>query len=457
MIAIFSQLRQRISFTALFLALISIAAIMAAPISLETNLLATASSTGFQKSVTSAEMTSAIAALQSGSPVGAMASGATTTVSVTVTAPTFDFTFSTPSTVTLDQGTVTPSLAFPIVATLTSGSPSQVTFSVASALPAGVTASFLNDPCSPTCTALVSFRANTTATVGTSMVEIQAVGGGVTKTASISLTVLIAFDFSLSSPSPDSLTVVQGSTSQFSSITATTVSGAPTRPLGFTVTSTTLPVGVLPTFSNDPCTPTCTVTVFFSAANTAAVGTFTITILVLGSDLGSHYAHVSLTVLPATVSIVGCGHDLSCSVRSNATLTDIRFAGVTVHVEADGPSGAHGYANVTVPKTAIPNIDNMHVFVDNDRLASSAVAITSNSTAYFIYLTFTLHSPVLIDIQLAAPQPVANAPNILGLDPAVFYKIIGALVVIVIVSAALVLRRRGRSTPTVRINNVPQT
>jgi hypothetical protein len=122
-----------------------------------------------------------------------------------------------------------------------------------------------------------------------------------------------------------------------------------------------------------------------------------------------------------------------------------------LHVEADGPSGAHGYANITVPKTAIPDISATHVFVDNNKLSSSEVTITSNSTAYFIYFTFTFHSHVLIDIQLTspAPEPTPNAPTIFGLDPTLFYEIIGALVAaVIVISAALLTQRRRRARPT---------
>jgi hypothetical protein len=104
---------------------------------------------------------------------------------------------------------------------------------------------------------------------------------------------------------------------------------------------------------------------------------------------------------------------------------------------------------VTVPKAAVPHIDTLHVFVDNSKLGSSAVTITSNSTDYFIYFTFTFHSPVLIDIQLTAPENAAT-PNILGLDPTLFYEIVGTLAaVIIIVSAALVVRRRQGTRPIV--------
>jgi YVTN family beta-propeller protein len=154
-------------------------------------------------------------------------------------------------------------------------------------------------------------------------------------------------------------------------------------------------------------------------------------------------SQITITVTPPYVSIVSCGRELSCSVRSNATLSNIRFAGVTLHVEADGPLASHGFANVTVPKTAIPNKDNTHIFVDDNKLASSAVTITSNSTAYFIYFTFTFHSPVRIDIQLAAAELTPNSPTILGIDPPLFYSMIALIVAIVVILTAAAHRRSG--------------
>jgi hypothetical protein len=158
---------------------------------------------------------------------------------------------------------------------------------------------------------------------------------------------------------------------------------------------------------------------------------------------------VTWTQSAQSISSVECGHDASCSVQSNATLSNIRFAGNTIHVEADGPHDAGGFANVTVPKSAVPHIDTLHVFVDNSKLGSSAVTITSNSTDYFLYFTFTFHSPVLIDIQLTAPENAAT-PSILGLDPTLFYEIVAALIAVVImVSAVLVVRRRRRTRPAI--------
>jgi hypothetical protein len=97
---------------------------------------------------------------------------------------------------------------------------------------------------------------------------------------------------------------------------------------------------------------------------------------------------------------------------------------------------------VTIPKSAVPNISALQVSVDGSKLASSSITITSNSTAYFVYFTFTFHSPVLIDIQLTSPENAAT-PNILGLDPTIFYATIGEIIVLLaIVGAGVVLGRR---------------
>jgi len=86
--------------------------------------------------------------------------------------------------------------------------------------------------------------------------------------------------------------------------------------------------------------------------------------------------------------------------------------------------------------------------VDNSKLSSSTVFVSSNSTDYFIYFTFTFHSPVQIDIELSSPAPVPNL--VLGLDPTLFYEIVGAIVAIVIVTIAVVYRgsRRPRTQVT---------
>ena len=257
----------------------------------------------------------------------------------------------------------------------------------------------------------------------------------------------VAFDYSLS-VSPVSASIIAGSSTS-ATVTATLTRGT-TQPVTLYLSA----VSPLPSIclgSSQPCGPTTFTPLTITPSSTGATSTMkiattsivppgTYTLTIAGSPVGSSSssATFTLTIAAPFVSTVGCGHDQSCSVMSNSTLTHVKFAGITIHAEADGPKGAHCYANITVPKSAIPNIDNLHVFVDNNKLARSDVTITSNSTDYFIYFTFTFHSPVQIDIQLTAPE---NAPSlILGLDPTLFYEIVGALVAILVVVVAVAVR-----------------
>ncbi|MEK7617488.1 MAG: hypothetical protein AAB414_05575 [Patescibacteria group bacterium] len=72
--------------------------------------------------------------------------------------------------------------------TLTSGTTVPVTLS-ASGLPTGVSTSFSNNPCSPTCSSTLNLTASETAQTGPSTVTITGTGGGISKTAPLSLTV----------------------------------------------------------------------------------------------------------------------------------------------------------------------------------------------------------------------------------------------------------------------------
>jgi len=241
----------------------------------------------------------------------------------------------------------------------------------------------------------------------------------------------IVQDFTVTA-SPTSVTVNAGATGT-STITVTAINGFAET---VTVTQTSTPAG-LTCNSISPPSVTGSGTAALSCSSTTA-STYTVTITATSGST-THTAPITITVTAPSVSTVGCGHDLSCSVKSNSTLSNVKFAGNTIHFEATGSPGTLGYASVTVPKSNTPNINELHVFVDNSKLGSSSVTITSDSADYFIYFTFSFHSPVEIDIQLTN---IENAPTlILGVDPTLFYEMVGALAVIVIVAVALVYRR----------------
>ena len=75
-----------------------------------------------------------------------------------------------------------------ITATLASGLPQAVTFSV-TGLPSGATASFSSATCTPTCSSTLTIATIGSTPAGTSTVTVSAMGGGVTRTTSFNLTV----------------------------------------------------------------------------------------------------------------------------------------------------------------------------------------------------------------------------------------------------------------------------
>ncbi len=95
---------------------------------------------------------------------------------------------------------------------------------------------------------------------------------------------------------------------------------------------------------------------------------------------------------------LSCGLGHICHIESNTDLSDTGSNSTAIHFTATGPTGASGYANVTIPKSAITNIDQLQVFLNGARLSSLDVGIKSNSTHYFVHFVYTFHSGVSVDL-----------------------------------------------------------
>jgi hypothetical protein len=67
--------------------------------------------------------------------------------------------------------------------------------------------------------------------------------------------------------------------------------------------------------------------------------------------------------------------------------------------------------------------------------------IVADDSNYHVHFSFTFHSPVSIDIDLA------STTTILGLAPLVFYGIVIGGIVIIIAGSLAVLRRRRLKAP----------
>src|SRR2546425_12926637 len=196
----------------------------------------------------------------------------------------------------------------------------SLTFSIASGLPTGVTAIFASNPCNTNFTPPFPLPASSTATTGTTTVTIQAVGGGVTHTTSLSLTVypVGAFTFGLSAL-PNSLSVVRGSASDSSSILAVSFTN---MSLAFSIASV-LPTGVTASFGNTPCSTNCTATVSFSANTTATLGTRAVSVQGAGGS-ATRTTGVSLTVYPLSVLGLDCAY--GSNVEGGVFPTSVTFS-----------------------------------------------------------------------------------------------------------------------------------
>src|SRR6266571_4484912 len=245
--------------------------------------------------------------------------GETGTLSQVIVPPvTFNYSLSVaPTTVNLVQGTT--SSASTVSALLVAGTSQAVTLSI-SGLPTGVTASAFTpnpvSPASPAATSTFTLTAASTAPV-VSGVTVTITGtstGGVVRTTTFTLNVVASFNYSLS-VAPTSVSVVQGTTSAPSTVSALLVAtGAGVQTV--TLSLSGLPTGVTASaFTPNPVTPAspaATSTFTLTAAATAPVVSG-VTVTITGSPLSKTTTFTlnvvasfdySLSVAPTTVTLV---------------------------------------------------------------------------------------------------------------------------------------------------------
>src|SRR5437773_63706 len=371
------------------------------------------------------------------------------TVSVisAVEQPSFDFSLSSPSpgSISFVRGDTSPSSS--ITATLTTGSAVPVTIT-ASDLPDGVTAYFTNNPCSPTCTVSVSFTATESVPTGTVTVSINVTGGGRSHSVSLQLTVTAAFGFFLSTPSPSSLIVVQGGTSPSSSITATLVDGAATS-TDVTFTASPLPTGITAIFTNNPCSPTCTVTVGFSATPSPIMDNVTTSISIVAAGGGSYYSvAISLMVRAPSDFSMSAGalspDQISAGSQGTSTIMATALSGFTgtvgLSVSASSPSGL----TCTLPSSVSFGSSPQAATLSCGATAAGDYAVTVTGTSGS--LTHTTSS-ILFHVVAASSPP----PSFLGLPAPEGYALLaGISIAVVAIGVVLTLRRvrpKGGSPP----------
>lgn len=221
----------------------------------------------------------------------------TTTIALTVTAPAANFTISaTPAAVNLAAG----ASGNTSVAIVRTNFTTDVALSLVSP-PAGITGVFT--PATLTGTTLTSTLALTVAgsvAAGTYPITVQGVGGSLTRTAVVNVTVTAASSVSLSI-APTTLTIQQGASGQ-ATLTATRTNFTGDIALSFTGAPTGMTVTFNPTsITGANLTSTATV----SVGSGVAAGTYNITITGAAGAAGSPTTPLSVTVTaPAGGNII---------------------------------------------------------------------------------------------------------------------------------------------------------
>ena len=187
----------------------------------------------------------------------------------------FEFSLSiSPTSGTVTQGGSTTTT---VTATLDEGSTESVRFDCPN-LPTGISCSFSQDSCNPTCQSTLTISTDTSAQVGTHNIIITGTGGGMTETTYYTLTVnqKPSFDFSIA-VDPNSGTINQGDSTK-SNVTLKLLSG---DTQSVSLSTVNLPTGVNIDFNPSSLSPTSNgvnSTMTISTDSSVQVGTHSITI-----------------------------------------------------------------------------------------------------------------------------------------------------------------------------------
>src|SRR5438876_1039971 len=246
-----------------------------------------------------------------------------------------------------------------------------------------------------------------------------------------------SFDFSLSSPSPGSISFVRGDTSPSSSITATLTTGSA---VPVTITASDLPDGVTAYFTNNPCSPTCTVTVGFSATPSPIMDNVTTSISIVAAGGGSYYSvAISLMVRAPSDFSMSAGalspDQISAGSQGTSTIMATALSGFTgtvgLSVSASSPSGL----TCTLPSSVSFGSSPQAATLSCGATAAGDYAVTVTGTSGSLNHTT---SSILFHVVAASSPP----PSFLGLPAPEGYALLaGISIAVVAIGVVLTLRR----------------
>lgn len=295
-------------------------------------------------------------------------------------APTPNFSLSaTPASATITAGNPA---SFTVTSTPANGFASNVTLSATPAI-SGVTYSFSPNPIGPSGSATLTCTTTTAATPGTHTVTISGVGGSLTRTTTVSLTINAPAtpNFTLSA-TPSSSSVTAGGSAAFS------VSSAASGGFASNITLSATPAisGVSYSFSPNPIGPSGSSTLTCTTTTGATLGTHSITISGTGGSL------TRTTSVQLTINAPSSGNPVKTfSAAPNLAVPDNNTTGVTSTINvADSLTVSSISVSTVIPHTyqgdvevALIGPDNTTVLLHN-RTGGSADNVT---TTYSIVTT----------------------------------------------------------------------
>ncbi len=236
----------------------------------------------------------------------------------TTTQPVAQFDFSLSASPTQQSATPGGSASYTVTVNPVAGPQQSVALSV-SGLPTGVSASFNPTSGTPPFTSTLSVTVASSVSPGTFMLTIVGSGGGVTHTASVTLTVSAAADFAIS-VSPPSQSVLQGQTISYS-VNVDALNGFNSQ---VTLSVSGLPSGANGVFSNPSGTPNFVSTLTVTLPSDVATASYTLTVTGSGGGL-THVANLVLTVNAAattqtSTSSAQTSSDLMSMIQQNQLL-----------------------------------------------------------------------------------------------------------------------------------------
>ena len=334
---------------------------------------------------------------------GDLSANATVSVTVTATAP--------PPPVDGQDFTLTVA---PTSATLAAGASTQVTLSstalngfngtisiAINGLPAGVTASPSTLSLKPGTPQTVTMTAAATAARTSSPATVSFVGtsGSLSHTATISVTVVAAPDFTLSS-TPATLNVTQGGQSAPLQISAAGKNGLTGN---VTLAVSGLPAGVTVTPAPGTLQLGSQASLVFNATSTATLGTATITITATSGTL-THTTTVALTVVAPTVTVTLSPASVIVPINSFGLVTITANGPGTVQVSLKGlPAGVTAHPSTL---TLAPNASQTLV-LSADTTAQPGTTSVTVTGSYF-----SLNGTAALSVQVVtAPVHQSDVPT----------------------------------------------